>query len=237
MNLANLFDSITIINTVHRTDRREEMRCTLRRVGWEPDGPKVTWFPAIDPKSAAGFTNPAYRGCFLSHLAILNMLRNAGHKRALVLEDDCEFAPDFADRQSEMAGLLDSTPWAIAYLGHGEPISGPPRLAPYNPDTRVWTTHCYAVAGDVLPRFSAYLEAMILRPPGSREGGPMSPDGAFSWFRRDNPDVPTVLAVPPLAYQRSSRSDLTPSWFDRMPVLRNAVGTARAWRRRRRVKA
>ena len=27
MDLANLFDSITIINTVHRTDRREEMRC------------------------------------------------------------------------------------------------------------------------------------------------------------------------------------------------------------------
>ena len=208
----------------------------VHRVGWEPDGPKVTWFPAIDPKSAAGFPNPACRGCFLSHLAILNMLRNAGHKRALVLEDDCEFAPDFAGRQAEMASLLESTPWAIAYLGHVESIPGPPRLIPYGPNANIITAHCYAVAGDVLPRLSAYLEAMTLRAVGSSEGGPMHLDGAFNWFRRHNPDVLTVLAAPSLAHQRSSRSDLAPSWFDRMPVLRDAVGTARAWRRRRRVK-
>ena len=65
----------------------------------------------------------------------------------------------------------------------------------------------------------------------------MSPDGAVTWFRRDNPDVLTVVATPSLAYQRSNRSDLAPNWFDRMPVLRDAVGTARAWRRRLRVKA
>ena len=192
MNLATFFDSITIINTVSRTDRREEMQCTMRRVGWEPNSPKVTWFPAIDPKSAAGFVNPGYRGCFLSHLAVLNMLRNAGHKRALIMEDDCEFTPDFADRQSEIAGQLESTPWAIAYLGNVESISGPPRLVSYKPDAHIPDLHCYAVAGDVLPRLSAYLEAMILRPSGSREGGPMSPDGAVTWFRRDNPDVLTV---------------------------------------------
>ena len=144
----------------------------------------------------------------------------------------------FADRQSEIAGQLESTPWAIAYLGNVESISGPPRLVSYKPDVHIPDLHCYAVAGDVLPRLSAYLEAMILRPPGSREGGPMSPDGAVTWFRRrHNPDVLTVVATPSLAYQRSSRSDLAPNWFDRMPVLRDAVGTVRTWRRQRRAKA
>jgi glycosyl transferase family 25 len=232
MVLADLFDSITIINAAHRTDRREEMCRALHRVGWDPDGPKVTWFPAIDPKTAVGFPSPGSRGCFLSHIAVLNIARGAGYQRMLVLEDDCEFTPDFSDRQSEMAGLLESTPWAIAYLGHVESVSGPPGLVQWSSDVSVRLTHCYAIAGNVLPRLSAYLEAMTLRARGSREGGPMSPDGAFSWFRRHNPDVLTVLAAPTLAYQRSSRSDLTPRWFDRVPVLRDAVGTARAWRRR-----
>src|SRR6187455_1810074 len=104
MSLPDLFDSITIINAAHRTDRLKEMRGTLRRVGWDPDGPKVIWFPAIDPETAAGFRTPGSRGCFLSHIAVLNIACNAGHQRVLVLEDDCDFSPDFPDRQAAVAG-------------------------------------------------------------------------------------------------------------------------------------
>jgi glycosyl transferase, family 25 len=233
MGLADLFDSIMIINAAHRTDRREELRSVLHRVGWDPDGPKMTWFPAIDPKTAVGFSSPGSRGCFLSHIAVLNIARSAGHKRVLVLEDDCDFDSDFRDRQVEIASKLEATPWGIAYLGHVESISGPPRLVPWSPDQNIRLTHCYAVAGNVLSRLPAYLEAITLRPAGSPEGGPMSIDAGFSWFRRQNPDVQTVLAAPSLAYQRSSRSDLSPQWFDRVLVLRDAVETMRAWRRRR----
>ena len=155
----------------------------------------------------------------------------------LVLEDDCDFATDFPDRQAEVAGWLESTPWGIAYLGHVESISGPPRLVPWSPDMTVGLAHCYAVAGNVLSRLPGYLEAITLRPPGSPEGGPMPLDGGFNWFRRHNPDVQTVLAAPSLAYQRSSSSDLSPRWFDRVPVLRDAAENVRAWRRRHRVEA
>ena len=55
----------------------------------------------------------------------------------------------------------------------------------------------------------------------------MPPDGGLSWFRRSNPDVVTVLAVPSLAKQRSSRSDLSPQWFDKVPVLSSAALVAR----------
>jgi glycosyl transferase family 25 len=235
MSLADLFDSITVINAASRTDRRREIRATLRRVGWDPDGPRVTWFPAIDPRTAAGFATPGSRGCFLSHIAALDIARNAGHRRVLVLEDDCEFAPDFPDRQAEAAGWLEATPWDIAYLGHDEATSGAPGLVRWSPDAAVMLTHCYAVAGDVLSRLPGYLEAITLRPPGSPRGGPMSIDSGFSWFRRHNPDVRTVLAAPSLAYQRPSRSDLSPRWFDRVPVLRDAAESLRTWRHRHRI--
>jgi glycosyl transferase family 25 len=237
MDLADMFDTITIVNAAHRTDRRQQMRGALRRVGWDPDGPKVTWFPAVDPKTAVGFSTPGTRGCFLSHLAVLNIARNAGHQRVLVLEDDCDFAPDFSDRQAEVAGWLESIPWGIAYLGHGESISGPPGLVPWSPDVPVLLAHCYAVAGNALSRLPGYLEAITLRPPGSPEGGPMAFDGGLSWFRRHNPDVQTVLAAPSLASQRSSRSDLSPRWFDHVPVLRDAAENVRGWRGRPRVEA
>jgi hypothetical protein len=38
MDLTDLFDSITIINTVHRTDRREELQCLLRWVPFDRCG-------------------------------------------------------------------------------------------------------------------------------------------------------------------------------------------------------
>ena len=203
----------------------------LSRVGLDPDAPKVTWYPAIDPRTAAGFQSPGARGCFLSHLAVLNLARNAGYRRVLVLEDDCEFAPDFADRQEAIAGRLESTAWGMAYLGHIESFSGPTGSAGWDPEAGIMMAHCYAVNGDILSPLTRYLEVMLLRPAGSPDGGPMAFDGALSWFRRQNPDVETVLAVPSLAYQRSSRSDLSPSWFDRVPGLSSFASTARVLRR------
>ncbi len=231
MGLIDLFDRIFIINLPSRSDRRREMREMLSRVGLDPDASKVTWYPAIDPRTAGGFQSPGARGCFLSHLAALNLARNAGNRRVLVLEDDCEFAPDFSDRQAAIAGWLELTAWGMAYLGHIESISGPTGSARWDPEVGILMAHCYAVNGDVLSRLTRYLEVMMLRPGGSPDGGPMALDGAYSWFRRQNPDVETVLAVPSLAYQRSSRSDLSPNWFDRVPVLSTFATTARILRR------
>jgi len=230
MHLADLFDSIYIINLAHRNDRRQDMSADLRRIGVDPSGPKVTWFPALDPKSAAGFHNPGVRGCFLSHVAVLNMARNRGENRVLILEDDCTFSPDFQERESEVAGWLDSAAWGIAYLGHVEQIGGPPRLVTWESATRVRLLHCYSVAGEVLSRLAGYLEAITLRSRGAAEGGPMFSDGGFDWFRRQNPDVTTVLVNPSLASQRVSRSDLSPRWFDKVPVLRNVAHGLRGLR-------
>jgi glycosyl transferase, family 25 len=230
MKLIDLFDCIIILNLPSRSDRRKELRRELVRVGWDPDDPRITWFPAIDTRTAAGYPSAGSRGCFLSHIAALNLARNAGNRRVLILEDDCDFAADFAERQAQFADWLASSQWGIAYLGHAEAVSGHPRLATWHPETRVMLTHCYAVAGDVLLRLPRYLEAITLRARSSPDGGPMSIDAGFSWFRRYNPDVVTVLAVPSLAQQRRSRSDLSPRWFDKVPGLAGTVAIARSIR-------
>ena len=72
---------------------------------------------------------------------------------------------------------------------------------------------------------------MLERPAGHPDGGPMSPDGAFNIYLLQNPNVPCYVASPSLASQRSSRSDLTPKWFDNVPGFRQAASTARKVKR------
>lgn len=48
-------------------------------------------------------------------------------------------------------------------------------------------------------------------------------DAAYVWYRRAFPDVATEFVVPPLAIQRSSRSDIAqPKPWDKIPGI-NAV--------------
>jgi glycosyl transferase, family 25 len=226
---VNPIDRIIVLNLISRPDRRAEMSGELARIGWPEH--QTTWYPAIDPREAAGFPNAGYRGCFLSHLAALNIARNAGYQAVLILEDDCDFGPDFA----AVSAALGDADWGIAYLGHAEhPPVGPSPLVEWPPDSPVLLAHCYAVRGPVLPSLCAYLEAMLLRPAGSADGGPMSPDGALTWFRRAHPEVRTLLASPSVAGQRSSRSDLCPRPLDFVPGVRQAAETFRRWNRRSR---
>ena len=140
------------------------MSSELARIGWPEH--QITWYPAIDPREAAGFRNAGYRGCFLSHLAALNLARNAGYQTVLILEDDCDFSPNFPAVAAALAGGA----WGIAYLGHVEHVDiGPSPLVEWLPALSVKLTHCYAVQGFVLPSLCAYLEAMILRPAGVGE--------------------------------------------------------------------
>jgi hypothetical protein len=80
----------------------------------------------------------------------------------------------------------------------------------------------------VVPRVVAYLEAILGRTGGDPAGGPMHVDGAYSWFRRDNPDVVTRLVLPQLGFQRRSRTDVHDHrWHDRTPLIAQALTVAR----------
>jgi hypothetical protein len=230
MRLHDLFDAMLVLNLPTRPDRRRDTQVELDRIGWP--AARVIWYPALDPLSAGEFPSGPHRGAWISHALVMNYARNAGYRRVLICEDDVQFAADWNARESGIAEQLDRASWGIAYLGHIEPVEPDGGLVSWPSDRNVLLTHCYALDAAVLPRLCRYLDLQFLRPSGSELGGPMGMDGSLSWFRRENPDVITVMAAPPLASQRSTRSDLSPRWFDRVPMLRHAAERAREWRRR-----
>jgi hypothetical protein len=211
-----------VINLPSRPDRCRDIAAELARIKWPDD--RIIWYPGIDPKSSAGFPNAGYRGCFLSHLGALNLARNSDLDEVLMIEDDCGFGPIFP--AVRRAAGMDSS-WGICYFGHGERCTDQGPLVKWASDRTVILSHCYAVRASVLKRLCAYLEAMLLRPCGHPAGGPMSPDAALNWFRRHHPDLTTLVALPAAAYQRSSRSEITPRWFDRVPGLRATAALVR----------
>lgn len=222
-----------LINLAHRADRRRECAAELARIGLSLEDARVRLFPAIRPEEPAGFPGIGARGCFLSHLEVLRAARDEGAEGIVVCEDDLDFAADFAARVPALLAQLAATGWDILYAGHHDlPAGLAPdqpgglvRLAPAQP---VRATHFLVFRRAVFAPLIAYLEAILARPPGHPDGGPMHVDGAFSRFRADHPDVITLAALPPLGYQRASRTDIHAlRWFDRLPVIRDAAGLAR----------
>lgn len=233
------FDRIYVVNLVERADRRREMAGELARLGTGFDDPRVRLFDAIRPEAAGPFRSVGARGAFLSQLGVLREARAAGHHRILMLEDDCDVVPSIARRLPPLLDRLDAQDFGFFYGGHdlpegGESLdrSGPLALAP--PALTIRLAHFLGFGPAAIDRLPAYLEAMLARPQGSAEGGPMDVDGAYNWFRRAHPDLPTWLAMPPLGHQRPSRTDISPPGpLDRLPPpLTQLVRRVKRWMKR-----
>jgi glycosyl transferase, family 25 len=73
----------------------------------------------------------------------------------------------------------------------------------------VQTAHFLGMKGSEVARaLLVYMQAQLDRPAGDPLGGPMHVDGTYSWFRKDHPELVTLLSVPEIANQRSSHSDI-----------------------------
>lgn len=140
-----LFDQIYIINLSERTDRRGEMERQLVGIGVDIRAPEVRFFPAIRPDSAAGFASIGARGCFLSHLGMLDDATERGLRRILILEDDLDFVADFSRRSPPVLTALAEAEWALFYGGYRvgrAPVSdGTPGLATLPAGEAIGTTH------------------------------------------------------------------------------------------------
>jgi len=75
-------------------------------------------------------------------------------------------------------------------------------------EARLRGSHFYAVHGRILSRLIDFLEALLSRPEGSPEGGPMHIDGALGWFRRANQDIIAWASRSVLGIQSSFQSDI-----------------------------
>ena len=222
-----IFDQVRIINLVDRADRRREMVDQLGRLGgWAPN---ISFFEAHRPGSPGEFPSLGARGCFESHLAVLEAAYLSGCQSLLILEDDFDFSRDGLARMAPVLSQLLAEDWALFYGAHVLPTRGREGLIRIDADEPVLTTSFVAFNGPVIPEITQFLEAMLLRPAGSPDYGPMHVDGAYTVFRSLNPQYTTFAAFPSLGRQRSSPSDISPrkTPFERWKATRIAVSTLR----------
>jgi glycosyl transferase family 25 len=210
--LFDRFDTIRIINLAFRKDRRSEMEGELRKVGLLGD-PRVSFFDACTFDDPGGFSSRGARGVYASHLAILREAAANGQS-VLILEDDADFEPGAADH------VLPED-WQIFYGGYF--AAEPDRLE----KSDVQEAHMMGFSADIVPPLVEYLSNL------RHEGIHPPIDGAYVWFRRAFPEVRTHFAVPQLAFQRPSRTDIADlPIYDRLPLFREGVGLLRKLKRR-----
>lgn len=218
--VINHFDRSYIINLEERVDRRKEVVREFARIGLNIPNEKVKFYPARRPSDKGGFVDIGTRGCFTSHRSILDLAERDGLKNVLIFEDDVCFRKLSNFFLQELVAHLCQATWDVIYFGYLLPsdgsLTGP--LIAWKGD--ILGAHFYAVNGHFISTMSQYMRECEARPRDHPDGGPMPADGAYNHVRHVFPNINLLLAVPSLAYQRSSRSDLTPhpildevAWF------------------------
>jgi hypothetical protein len=227
MLIKDYFDRCYVINLPSRTDRRRAMARELEKAGMPLTPGRIEIMPGIRPTSAPGWPSIGACGGTLAHLAVLKRAREDGLTNVLVMEDDLAIADCFQTTQHRLVEQLQQTDWGFVYFGHVLDVK--PRsmsLQPWSED--VLLAHFYGVHGRIFDRLIDYLEQTQQRPTGHPLGARMFIDGAYSMFRAQNRDIQTLVAAPNLGWQRSSRSDISTTWFDRVPGLMQLARLGRA---------
>lgn len=210
MRIFDYFDRIRIINLPARTDRRRAMDRELIGAGLARH-PGIAYFDAVRPDDAGSFTSIGARGCYESQKILLKQAADAGES-ILILEDDCFFYPGI-----EKVSVADG--WDIFYGGYT--AQTPEDLQ----RSDIQGSHMMGFTANGAKLVSGYLEKL------EPEGVHPPIDAAYVWFRRAYPHVPTLFAMPQMAGQRPSRSDVaTLAWYDRVPLIRQGANLLRGLR-------
>jgi glycosyl transferase family 25 len=232
MKFQEFFERIYVINLPHRVDRRIAMEQELENAGMPFTPGKVELFAAIKPDSAAPFEKIGYKGCFLSHLSILKLALAANLSNVLIMEDDLSISNHFKQYEDILIENLCQTNWDIVHFGYfPEKAVNPSEntFATFQPlSEEITGLHFYAVNGRILERLINYFELSLHRPLDHPDGGPISVDGSYNLFQLQNPDILRLISLPCFGTQRSSRSDISPKWFDNLPIIKELATVARS---------
>jgi glycosyl transferase, family 25 len=234
--LIEYFDRAYIINLEDRFDRRKEVIQEFHRVGVDVPDQKVRFYTAKRPTDKGQFPTIGTRGCFSSHRDILALASEEKLPNVLVFEDDVSFRQVESSLVDQIVTKLAREAWDIAYFGYLQPsdadLEGPLVHSPKG----AMGTHFYAVNGHFIDPLLQFFKQCEIRPPGHPDGGPMSPDAAMSHMQFLVPDMRVLLAVPNLAHQRSSRTDVHPtSFLDRIAAMQPLIRALRAVKHRLRM--
>jgi glycosyl transferase family 25 len=188
------------------------MERELGRIGLQDD-PRVEFVDGVMVADKSPFRAPGEKGVFLAHLKILTDAAAAGES-VLILEDDVDFT-SAAETWCLPAGC------DIAYGGYQ--AYEPEKLQ----ESGIVGAHCMGFSARAVQALAPFLQQLL------EHESPPPIDGAYVWFRRQHEGFTTEFAKPVVAVQRPSRSDIAaPKSFDRVPVLRGAIGGARRVKRK-----
>ena len=219
MNIFEYFDLTQIVNLPSRKDRRQETELEFKKYGFPINVKKSSFFKAISPTTPEGFSNCGVRGCFLSHMRIIENAVTSKLNNILILEDDIYFSKNILKYDSIAIKELDNIDWDFAYFGHKLPTSTNENIWK-EIDEPVFMTHFYAINGKILPQFLEFLQNLLSRPPGHPQGGPMHYDGAINTFLKQNSNIKAYFFSKNLGYQRPSKTDLHETTiFDKYLIL------------------
>jgi glycosyl transferase family 25 len=212
MTLFAGFDRIRIINLPSRPDRRREMESELGKIGLGDDQ-RVRFVDGVTVDDKAPFRAGGEKGVFLAQLGIISEAA-AADESVLILEDDIDFTA---------AAMNWCLPDGCDIVYGGYEASDPNDLQ----SSDIVGAHCMGFSARAARALAPFLQGLL------RHESPPPIDGAYVWFRRQHPDFRTEFAKPVIAVQRPSRSDIAaPKAFDRIPLLRGPVGTARRIKRK-----
>ena len=230
MNVIEYFDRVQIVNMAIREDRRRETEDEFAANSFPINTDSVGFFEAITPEEADEFPNRGAKGCFMSHLTILQDAEARGLNNVLLLEDDLSFSKHVVEYTEVALGALKDMDWDIVYFGHA--IKNDPDTTEWKEVTgRMLTSHFYAVNGKTISRLTEFLKQMSERPCGHPEGGPMHYDGALSTFMSQNDDIKGYYFSKNLGYQRPSKTNIhEPSAVDTNIFLKPLIGMYRKFK-------
>jgi glycosyl transferase, family 25 len=216
--LIEYFDRAYIINLVDRADRRRQVEREFHRVGIKIPDKRVQFYNAVRPTDKGRFEDIGTRGCFESHRAILETADREGFQDILIFEDDVSFRDVGSIFEQKLIERLSSEEWDLVFFGYSKPsedsLTGP--LMRWQKD--ILGAHFYGINGRFIRRMLQYMNDCELRPRDHPDGGPMPADGVYNHIRYIDPSIRLFVAVPNLAYQRSSRTDIA-----RQHILDDAV--------------
>ena len=234
--LFDQFDQVKIINLPERTDRKAAVLAELSRIGFDEFGPRISFFEARRPPSPEQAPSGAARpnGALISHREAIREALAAGANSLLVLEDDIFFRSPTVAELDRILEAVTRNAWDVIYFGYLEPAEN--QLA--GAALSEWSGR--VIGGHFCGMNRRFMEQILEFMDGFGSPGadgvivnPTHRDGAFNLFIEKNPDFRRLLAVPNLAIQRSSRTDLHQNrFYDQTPVFREIAGTIRAMRNR-----
>lgn len=244
MKLINYFDRAYVLNLPYRTDRRKAMEKELSRVGVSSHSGQVEIFPAIRPETPEPFKKIGSKGCFLSVIEILKQAQAESLSRVLIIQDDLKFSEYYESYEDKIVDQLNQIDWDIVQLGYYPyghfPEEWSVAQSPQSPlfgtlqdyDGDLIGAHFFGVNGKSIARLISFLEDLLNNPDVDPLGGKLNHmmpiDGAMTVFRKKHPDTVRLISLPSFGGQRSSKSDVSPKWFDSVPVLKSLPALLRS---------